>query len=81
MRRGLLLICLILACAATMALAGDTLAPSKAPTAAAPLTPEMRYANVQRAMQENGIGFKVGLTLGDDGRVLARIEPFDTTAK
>ena len=83
MRRGLLLICLILACVATMALAGDTPVSTPAAVAATPkpLSVEMRYANVQRAMAENSIGFRVGLALGDDGRVIARVEPFDTAAK
>jgi hypothetical protein len=77
-RIGLLtLVLLALVCAAGMALAGDATAPAAAP---AVLSVEARYANVQRAMQENGIGFRAAVSIGDDGRLIVGVVPFDTLA-
>jgi len=83
MRRWLWLGCLVLVCVATMALAGDTPVPTPAAVATTPkpLSVEMRYANVQRAMTENSIEFRATVTLGDDGRVIVRVIPWDTLAK
>ena len=79
MRRWIVAICLILTLCAVVALAGD--APAPVAATPKPLSVEMRYANVQRAMAENNIGFRVGLVSGDDGRIITRVEPFDTAAK
>ena len=79
-RRTMLLTLVLVAlmCAAGMALAGDAAAPTAAP---AVLSAEVRYANVQRAMTENSIGFRPTIHLGDDGRLIVGIEPVDLLAK
>ena len=76
-RRTMLLTLVLVAlmCAAGMALAGDAAAPTGVP---AVLSVEARYANVQRAMLENGIGFRAAVSIGDDGRLIVGVVPFDT---
>ena len=65
-----------LVCVATLALAGDT--PQTPPAKAAIPSVEVRFANVQRSMRENGIDFRPTVSIGDDGRLIVRVAPIDT---
>ena len=88
-RRTMLLTLVLVAlmCAAGMALAGDAIDPPEKGSLTMPATvypppsAEVRYANVQRAMAENSIGFRADVMIGDDGRLMVRVVPVDLLAK
>lgn len=47
-------------------------------TAAKPLSVEVRWQNVQRAMAENNIRLDPAIDVGDDGRLLLKLRVVDT---